>query len=335
MRVLVTGASGFVGSHAVAALLADEHEVRVLVRDPEKARRVLSRVESAEGPVAVRVGDVRDVRAVREALDGCDGVLHAAADMGVTGLGADLRGANVAGLRNVLWQAVELGLDPVVHVSTVAVFVPPAGPVITADSPLADPRNAYGRSKVEGERYARQLDGVTIVYPGGVVGPGQPTLDALNEGIRAGMRWGWPVVPGGVSVLDVRDLAVALARCFEPGKGDRRYLLGGHFVKWAEIASLCRRLTGRKARTYRLPAALLRGAAAALDGLKAAHVSIDHPLTRDAADFMLTLVPTDDRPALKELDLVLRPVEQTVSDTLRWLAAEGHLNRRRVGRLAA
>ena len=116
------------------------------------------------------------------------------------------------------------------HVCTIAVFVPPAEPLITAGSPLASPRNAYGRSKVEGERYARELGGVTIVYPGGIIGPGQPTLDALDEGLRAGLRWGWPIVPGGVGVLDVRDLAVALARCFTPGRRDRRYLLGGHFL---------------------------------------------------------------------------------------------------------
>jgi hypothetical protein len=85
---------------------------------------------------------------------------------------------------------------------------------------------------------------------------------------------------------------------------------------------------------------MLRGGAAALDGLKALAAAvrlpaIDYPLTRDAADFMLTLVPTEDGVALKELDVVLRPVEDTVSDTLRWLVAEGHLDARRIGRLAA
>ncbi|MFD1536812.1 NAD-dependent epimerase/dehydratase family protein [Nonomuraea guangzhouensis] len=328
MRVLVSGASGFVGSHAVAALIAAGHEPCLLVRNPEKVRRVLG-----AGEWVVHQGDIRDAAAVRAALDGCDAVLHAAADMGVTGHGADLRGSNVVGLRNVLGQAAELGLDPIVHVSTIAVFVPPAEPLITADSPLTSPRNAYGRSKVEGERYARELGGVTIVYPGGIAGPGQPTLDALNEGLRAGLRWGWPVVPGGVSVLDVRDLAVALARCFTPGLRDRRYLLGGHFRTWGELAEICAEVTGRAGRAYRMPGGVLRGMAAVLDRLKRL-VPIDYPLTRDAADFMLTLVPTDDGPTLKDLELTLRPVEDTVSDTLRWLAAEGHLNPRRVGRLA-
>ncbi|WP_219468899.1 NAD-dependent epimerase/dehydratase family protein [Nonomuraea rhizosphaerae] len=327
MRVLVTGASGFVGSHAVTALAAAGHESRLLVRNLDKARRVLG--DGHE----LRQGDIRDAGTVRRALDGCDAVLHAAADMGITGHGADLGGTNVAGLRNVLGQAAELELDPIVHVSTIGVFVPPPGPVITADGPLARPRNAYGRSKVEGERYARQLGGVTIVYPGGIAGPGQPTLDALNEGLRAGLRLGWPLVPGGVCVLDVRDLAAGLARCFTPGRGGRRYLLGGQFTEWAELAGICARVTGRHVRTYRMPGGMLRGMAAALDAVKRV-APIDYPLTRDAADIMLTMVPTDDAPALKELGLTLRPVEDTVSDTLRWLAAEGHLDRRRVGKLA-
>ena len=73
--------------------------------------------------------------------------------------------------------------------------------------------------------------------------------------------------------------------------------------------------------------------AATLDGLKRL-APIDYPLTRDAADFMLTLVPTDDGPALKDLGLALRPVEDTVSDTLRWSTAEGHLDPGRIGKLA-
>ncbi|MEU8150223.1 NAD-dependent epimerase/dehydratase family protein [Nonomuraea sp. NPDC048901] len=328
MRVLVSGASGFVGSHAVTALVAAGHEPCLLARNPEKVRRVLG-----AGDWVIRQGDIRDAPAVRAALEGCDAVLHAAADMGVTGHGADLRGSNVVGLRNVLGQAAELGLDPIVHVSTIAVFVPPTEPFITADSPLASPRNAYGRSKVEGERYARELGGVTIVYPGGIIGPGQPTLDALNEGLRAGLRWGWPIVPGGVGVLDVRDLAVALARCFTPGRRDRRYLLGGHFLTWRQLAAICAEVTGRAGLTYRMPGGLLRGMAATLDGLKRL-APIDYPLTRDAADFMLTLVSTDDGPALKDLGLTLRPVEDTVSDTLRWLTAEGHLDPARIGKLA-
>ncbi|MBG0826446.1 NAD-dependent epimerase/dehydratase family protein [Planomonospora sp. ID67723] len=336
MRVLVTGASGFVGSHAVAALLAAGHEPLLLVRDPDRTRRILGRVGVVE-PVPLHRADIRDAAAVRAGLERCEAVVHAAAEIGVVGRADDLAGTNVAGLRNVLGQAAELGLDPIVHVSTVAVFVPPAGPVITAGSPLSSPRSAYGRSKVSGELYARELAGrgvpVTIVYPGGVVGPHQPSLDALMEGLRAGLDQGWPITSGGVGVVDVRDLATVLARVLEPGRGARRFMLGGHFLTWAQLADVCDEVTGGRCRRYGVPGRLLLGVAAVLDLLKRVR-PFGYPLTRDAAEMMTTMVPADDEPTLAELKVDLRPVRESVADAIRWLAEEGHLAPAKAGRLA-
>ncbi|MEV4256469.1 substrate-binding domain-containing protein [Spirillospora sp. NPDC049652] len=183
MRVFLTGASGFVGSHTVAALLAAGHEPRALVRDPERAARTLAPLGVEASRVEFVQGDMLDAAAVSRALEGCDAAIHAAAAIGVTGPSGDLVAANVTGTRNVVGGAVERGLSPVVHVSSVAVFVPPDGPVITPDSPLAAPHTDYGRSKVAAERYVREAQSggapVAIVYPGGVFGPHQPQLDAL------------------------------------------------------------------------------------------------------------------------------------------------------------
>ncbi|RSN69145.1 nitroreductase family deazaflavin-dependent oxidoreductase [Actinomadura sp. WAC 06369] len=337
MRVLVTGASGFVGSHTVRALLARGHAPRALVRDPGKAARVLGALGVADGDVEFVRGDMLDAGAVAEALEGCDAAIHAAAAIGVTGHGRDVVDANVAGTRNVVGGAVAAGLAPVIHVSTIGVFVPPAGPLITADAPLAGPRTGYGRSKVAAERYARGLqdDGapVTIVYPGGVFGPDQPVLDALPEGLVGALSKVWPLPGGGVSVLDVRDLAEALARAVESRQGASRWVLGGRYLTWPRLAALCGALTGVRPRTFRVPSPVMLGLGSALDAAKRVR-SFDYPLTRDAAEFMVTLVPTDDRPILDALGITLRPVEETVADGLRWLAASGHLDARRAGRLA-
>ncbi|RJL33172.1 NAD-dependent epimerase/dehydratase family protein [Bailinhaonella thermotolerans] len=337
MRVLVTGGSGFVGSHAVAAMLGAGHEPRLLVRDKAKAERVLAGLGVSGTPDLVP-GDVRDAAGVKAALEGCDAVLHAAADMGVTGRAADLAGSNVAGTENVLGQAAGLGLDPVIHVSTVAVFVPPAGDTITVDSPPASPRNEYGRSKLAAERYARRLQDegapVTIVYPGGVVGPAQPTLDALMEGLRAGLTQGWPITRGGVGVVDVRDLAQVLARCLTSGEGPRRLLLGGHFLRWAELADLCDRISGARCRRFPVPARLLQAGGSALDALKRIR-PFSYPLTRDAADMMISMVPTDDRPTLDALGVTLRPAGESLADAVRWLVAAGHLPPRHAPGLAS
>lgn len=336
MRVLVTGASGYVGSHAVKSLLASGHRPRLLVRDPGRTGRVLAGIGVDADDTEMSGGDMLDQEAVGRGLDGCDAVIHAAAALGVTGRRTDLVSVNVTGTRNVVGGAVSRGLDPVIHTSTIAVFVPPAGPVITSDAPLARPRTGYGRSKLEAERYARSLqdDGapVTIVYPGGVLGPSQPHLDAMPAGLAAGLGIAWPVSPGGVSLLDVRDLGDALARCVEPGRGARRLILGGHYVRWPEFADLCDALTGVRCRRITLPGGLMIALGTLLDAAKKVR-GFRYPLTRDAAELMVTLVPSDDTVALDALGMTLRPLEESVADTLRWLAAAGHLRPSRAGHL--
>ncbi|MEV4259107.1 nitroreductase/quinone reductase family protein, partial [Spirillospora sp. NPDC049652] len=108
--------------------------------------------------------------------------------------------------------------------------------------------------------------------------------------------------------------------------------LGGTFLTWPEIADLCDTLTGVPCRRARVPGAVMVGLGRALDAAKRVR-PFEYPLTRDAAQLMVSLVPTDDTPALTALDLRLRPVESTLSDGLRWLAAAGHLRPRRAGRL--
>ena len=144
MRVLVTGGTGYVGSHAIAALTSAGHRIRVLARSPHK-------VPDALAPLGVNcvetvAGDVRDPAAVEHALEGCDGVLHAASIFSLDGRKADeVRSVNVRGTENVLGTAHRLGLDPIVHVSSeLALFPPGEGEVLRPDSPVKRPRRSSG-----------------------------------------------------------------------------------------------------------------------------------------------------------------------------------------------
>lgn len=338
MKVTVTGGTGFIGSHAVEALVGAGHAVRLLVRDPAKVERVLGPRGVAVGEVEVVVGDMVDERAVTEAVGGADAVIHSAAAVGVTGGdAARVVATNVDGTRTVLAAAVAAGCDPVIHVSTTAVFVPSPDPVITTDSPLASPRNAYGRSKVDAERVARGFQDdaapITIVYPGGVFGPDQPTLDSAMEGVAGALEQAWPMPRGGVTIVDVRDLAEILVAACVPGQGPRRLMCGGRFLRWTEFADLCDELTGVRCRRFVVPGWVMTSLGWALDRAKRVK-PFDYPLTQDAAEFMVKMVPTDDTPTLTTLGVTYRPTRDTVRESLEWLAAEGHLDPRAAGLLA-
>jgi nucleoside-diphosphate-sugar epimerase len=335
---LVTGGSGFVGSYTVAALVERRLDVRLLVRNADKARDVLGRRGVEPSSVDLVVGDMVDTSAVTRAADGCTATIHAAAAIGITGGAAgSVLDQNTAGARNVVAAARAAGHDPIVHVSTVAIFVPPHAPVIRADSDLAHPRTEYGRSKVETELELRALQGngapITIFYPGGIIGPDQPTLDATLEGIVGARTMGWPKTSGGVCLIDVRDVAAALTAAVEPGQGPRRLMLGGPYFTWAELGALCDDITGVRAMRLPLPKPLLFASATLLDQIRRVR-SLPYPLTRDAAEMMTTMVPTDDQPTLDALGITLRPTRESLEDTIRWLAESGHLPAKNAGRLA-
>lgn len=335
VKILVTGGTGFVGSHAAARLIGAGHDVRLLVRDPAKVDRVF-------GPLAVDVpdrvqGDVLDPPSIERALDGCDAVVHAAAVVANDRRrAAEVLRTNPAAARNVLGAAVVAGADPIVHVSSVASLFPPPGPVIDPSTPVASPTSAYGRSKADAERLARGLQElgapITIVYPGGVWGPCDPNL---TEQVRAAgtlVRSGVPITSGGLTVLDVRDLAVVIERSLEPGHGPRRFILGGHFFTTPELADLLEEVGGR-ARRLPSPPRALRTMGRVNDALMRV-VPVTFSITYEGMVFLTRGIRTDDSATLAALDVTLRPPGETLADTLRWLLAEGRLKPRHVPRLA-
>ena len=330
---MLTGATGFLGSHTAEALLAAGHGVRALVRSKERVARVLEPrgIEVAD----LTVGDMSDADSVRKALEGCDAVVHTAA----TFYGDDrVLEANVAGVRNALGIAHELGLDPIVYISTIATMYPPPGPVLTVDDPLVSLETTYGKSKAEGERYARELQAqgapVVIIYPGGIWGPHDPNMGETTKGLRDAIRWGWPITTTGVSVVDVRDLANVIVASLEAGKGPRRFMAGGHFLTWPEKADLVDSLTGRRARRIPSPPILLRGVGRILDLAKKI-VPFEYPLTHEAALMMSRMVPCDSSGTVEALGIEFRPSAETLGDAIRWLHEIGQLDAKRAGKLAS
>lgn len=334
MRVLVTGATGFVASHTVERLLDAGHDVRVLARTPTKVPQVLEPLGVGAEAVEVAPGDMTDPDAVEAALAGCESVLHAAAQLDFSPGARDARDRNVEGVRTVIGRAVELGLDPIVYTSTISAYVPSDEPVLTADSGLADAATAYGRSKRDAERLVREWQAedapITTFVIGGVYGPVSPHVDGSFGAVRSALETMMVVVDGGMGLVDVRDLAALLAAAFESGLGPRRYMVGGRFIAWREWVEALSEAVGRELPIQPMEADDIVAMGREFDRRRAEGEEIDIPLSEEAALTMTTGVPTDDAPTLAELGGAIggeyRPTVDTFRDKVAWMIAEGHLD---------
>ena len=336
MKVLVTGGTGFTGSHTVRALVAADHEVRLLVRDPGKVRTAFE----SDGfvPKDVVVGDMTDAAAVDEALAGCDGVVHAAALVDLRRAAARrVEDTNTRGAELVVGGAARRGLPSIVYVSSLGAFFTPGGPPLSPELPIAPGATAYARSKAHAERYVRRLQEqgapIRISYPAAIVGPNDPTLSAANDGVRAQVRDLGIVTSSGFQSVDVRDLALLHLKLLELPPGPHRYAAAGEMLTYSDYFRLLDSLTGRHIRRIRVPGGLARAIGTALDVVKRFH-DLDFPVTRDSMEFMTRWPGADADRTARELGLHFRDTTETYRDTLVWMYQAGHLRAEHVGRLA-
>jgi len=322
MKVLVTGGTGFVGSHSVRALLAAGHQVRLLVRN--RAKATVQGVELADG-------DVTDRAAVARAVAGCDAVLHGASVYSfLRSKYGEMRRINVAGTRIVLEAGLAAGCNPVVHVSSFVALLggTPRGATLTADSPLGDPLGVYAKTKRDSDAVARELQAqgkpVVITYPGGVWGPEDPYL---GESCQMALHIAKGQVPltttGRFCVVDVRDVAAVHAGAMKRHDRPRRYPAFGHPTRHSDVhAMVCRAAGVRRANLPSPPLVALAnlpflwlmsllapGAGMSIDGAYIA--SRDNGASNDASE--------------RELGVTFRPAEESIGDTVAWLKAAGHL----------
>lgn len=337
MKVLVTGGTGFIGSHTAKALADAGHEIRLLARTPEKAKRVFEAL-GVEPPECV-VGDVTDEASVDAALAGCDGVLHAAALVALDARRAEVvERTNFGGTRSVVGGAHRRGLPHIVYVSsTAALFDPAAGTIGPDSEPSGMAGSVYSRSKAATERWLRALQAegapVAATYPGAVLGPAAPELTELHRSLQLQLRV-LPLTQGGINLVDVRDLAAIHAAVFERPPEPARWIAGGPFLTWSDLGDQLEAVTGRRIRRVPTPGAVLRGLGLLGDWAKHV-VSFDFPLTREAMTTATRWPGVDSSRTLVDLGVGFRDVRETLADTLVWMHAAGYLDARWVGRLAA
>ena len=332
MTVLVTGGTGFVGSHAAARLAEQGRPVRLLVRDASKIARVPA-LAGAEA-LDVVVGDITDQTSVERALDACTAVVHAAAHVSLAEReAARAEAVNVHGTELVVAGAAERGINAV-YVSSVAVFGI-GHQRITIDTPLTDAKGTYARTKVAAEQFARATQdlgaNVSIVYPSGVLGPDVLDLGPTFQGLIGWLRTP-PKTSSGCSIVDVRDVALTIERALEAEPG--RWMAGGAFLTYAELRAAIARVTGVKRTALPTPGPLLRFAGRVGDLVKRV-IPFDYPLTYESMSTATRSCPYDSDATCRALDITWRPVDETLADSIRGLAASGRITPKLAGRLAS
>ena len=338
MKVLVTGGTGFLGSHSVLRLLADGHDIRVLAREPAEFAALMEKMGVDPGRVDVAGGDITDAGSVVVAVRGCDAVVHAAAVVAVDPtMDAEMDTTNLAGATNVIEAALSEGCDPIVHVSSVSALFPFQTNPVTADHPVVGNNEAYGRSKAACERMARrhqdQGEPVVTLYPSGILGP-----DDWNESINlpAVVLWlakGFPTARNiSGSYVDVRDLAAVISASMSPGQGPRRYLAMGTYVTAAEHLATIGEAIGQKAKKLPTPQPIMWLWGHLGDLTR--RLGKDIVMTSDGYDYLFHSKPGDDSATTASTGVEFRPLVETFRDTFRWMYEAGHLKAEHIGVLA-
>jgi dihydroflavonol-4-reductase len=326
MVIVVTGASGHVGTNLCLALRAEGHAVRAVdMRRP---------VRAIEQGVRWLRADVRDAVAMARALNDCEIVYHTAAVISVVGgLGGLVQSVNVEGVRVVAQAALNRGVRRFVHCSSVHAFDLAALSGQTVDeSAVRSVRPelpAYDRSKAAGEAALRRvvdrgLDAV-VINPSGIIGPVDDAPSRMGSVLLAMWQGRLPsLVDGGFDWVDVRDVVDALRAAGMRGRTGESYLISGHRCSVADLARTASAVSGARVSTRTAPGWLMRAAVPVADVL--ARWTGMHLLpTRETMHALASFPMVDGSKARRELLHHPRPLEQTLADLHEFFVQTGRL----------
>jgi dihydroflavonol-4-reductase len=263
MRAFLTGATGFIGGNVARQLRERGDDVVCLVRSPEKGKSL------ADLGCALAAGDLSDVEALRKGMEGCDGVIHAAAmyEVGIPkSQHPAMYEANVRGTENLLRTALEAKIPKIVYVSTVGVFGNTHGKVVdeSYEHPGREFTSYYEETKLAAHKIADRMIAeenlpCVIVQPGGVYGPGDTSQVAdLLEQFFAGKLPLLPFPELGICLSHVDDIAGGIILGLDRGKTGETYVISGPATTMREAIQTVADASGRKAPKRALPTPLLK-----------------------------------------------------------------------------
>jgi dihydroflavonol-4-reductase len=333
LRVFVTGATGFLGSHVARVLAEQGAELRLLVR-------LTSDLRNLDGLSADRVvGDLRDSASIEKAIAGCDVVFHVAADYRLWVRDpAQMYRSNVEGTRSLLEAARKQGVRRVVYTSSVATMgfnsrgSSKNGKIADEESPvgIADMIGHYKRSKFMAERVAidaaKSGVDVVIVNPTTPIGErdikptptGRIVVDFLKRKFPA-------YVETGLNLVDATECARGHVQALEKGRSGERYILGGENLTLKQILDRLGTITGLKSPTVKLPY-VFAFAAGVVDELVTGRLLGREPrATIDAVRMGRKMMFVSTAKAERELGWRKVPVDGALRRSVEWFRANGYV----------
>jgi dihydroflavonol-4-reductase len=326
--VLITGASGFVGSAVARDLLREGFKVRALARKSSLRKNF-------EGlDVEIVEGDMRDPSATRAAAKDARYVFHVAADYRLWAPDPDeIIRANVDGTRSVMQAGRDVGAERVVYTSSVATLkLHEDGRPADESRPLSEDEaiGAYKKSKVVAERLVERMVGeglpAVIVNPSTPVGPRDvkptPTGRIIIEAAEGRMP---AYVDTGLNVVHVDDVATGHVAALKKGRIGERYILGGENLSLAELLGRIAREVGRTPPSIRIPRELIYPVAIGAEAL--ARLTGKEPfVTLDGLRLAKYKMYFTSAKAERELGYRSRPVDDAIRDAIAWFRQAGMLS---------
>lgn len=318
MKIAFTGATGFLGRHAVPLMVADGHEVVAISRSGAD-------VQGAKGVAA----DVLDAQALAQACAGCEVIVHAAGIVSHELAEAQrVFEVHVDGTRHIIEAARAAKVGRLVMISTSGTIAvsDKADFLGTEDGP--DPEGfiqgwPYYRAKryAEQEALAAADDSLQVIClnPSLLLGPGDDPTGASTHAVRVFLDEGVPVAPGGgISFVDVRDVGTAIVSALSQGQSGHRYLLSGGNMTFLDFYERLARMTGQSAPVAAMPG-LTRKALKWMPRWgrdKGIGVGVGPTISREDMELASHYWYADSAKATAELGWMARCPNETLDDTV-------------------
>lgn len=327
MATLVTGGTGFLGSHITRKLVQRGERVRILLRKTSRT----SNINGIDAEMAY--GDVLDIDSIKEALKGCETLYHVAGF--VSSKKADykkMEDINVRGTVNVLSAALKAGVKRAVYTSSVAAIgVDPDGGIANENTPFTLEHmgiqyvNTKYRAEIEASKFYERGLPLVIVNPSMVIGSGDIHLSSAGFILWFCRRKFPGYIEGGGNFVDVEDVAEGHILAAEKGKIGERYILGNKNLSLKELFGLLEKITGIPSPKVKIPYPLALATGFIAERIfrvtSPSFVSFDV----DSVKLIRLKWYFDSFKAVQELGFSQTPIEETLEKTVRWFKDNGYL----------